>query len=42
MDNPKPHMFKWNLARMEELQLKYLANAPFDPDMAPSDFFLFE
>jgi hypothetical protein len=42
MDNVKSHTFKCNLAIMEELHLKNIADPPFSPDVAPSDFFLFE
>jgi hypothetical protein len=42
MDNAKSHKSKWNLVIIEELYLKCVAHSPFSPDIALSDFFLFE
>jgi hypothetical protein len=41
MDNAQLHTSKQNLARMEELRLKHVADPPFSPGIAPADFFLF-
>jgi hypothetical protein len=41
MDNARSHTSKRNLARMEELRLKRITHPLFNPDIAPSDFFLF-
>jgi hypothetical protein len=42
MDNARSHTSKRNLARMEELRIKRVLHPPLNPDIAPSDFFLFE
>jgi hypothetical protein len=42
MNNAKSHKSKWNLVIIEELYLKCIAYSPFSPDIALSDFFLFE
>jgi hypothetical protein len=41
MDNEKPDISKLNLVIMNELHLKRTAHPPCNPDIAPSDFFLF-
>jgi hypothetical protein len=41
MDHARLHTSKRNLARMEELRLKRVAQPPFSLDIASSDFFLF-
>jgi hypothetical protein len=42
MDNAKSSISKSNLAIMKELYLKLTAHLPFRPDIAFSDFFLFD
>jgi hypothetical protein len=41
MDNEKMHISKWNLARIEELLFKHIADPLFSLDIARSDFIRF-
>jgi len=41
-DNAPPHSARWTVERIEEVGWKLLSQPPYSPDLAPSDFHLFE
>ena len=40
-DNAKPHVARSTVAKLHEINLLTLPHAPYSPDKAPSDFYLF-
>jgi len=40
-DNAKPHRSRQTLAKIQEMGWGHLEHAPYSPDMAPSDYYLF-
>ncbi|XP_023241076.1 histone-lysine N-methyltransferase SETMAR-like isoform X2 [Centruroides sculpturatus] len=40
-DNAPVHTFVITMAKINELRFKFLPHAPYSPDLAPSDYFLF-
>jgi hypothetical protein len=41
-DNAGPHVVKWVTEYMDSPLLKRAPHSPYSPDLAPSDFYLFE
>ena len=40
-ENAKPHVARSTVAKLHEINLPTLPHAPYSPDKAPSDFYLF-